>query len=231
MHRLCAVALGLACLVATPTRAATDGVYHPIVNAFEREVEYGLTLRGLGEGALSLQRFSVAYAWNERFATELYVYSEQLGHGGRRTRGAELEALWQLSEQGEYWADWGLLVELESGRGTDQREASVMLLVEKELGNRWVGTANFGVEYEYGERVVNEFETAFRGQLRYLWRPEFEPALELYLDDQDYAIGPAVLGAIRISPGKQLHWELGLPLGINSATPSTSARLRVEFEF
>ena len=211
--------------------AATSGVYHPYVNAHEREVEYGVTWRGVGDSALSLQRASIGYAWTDNVATELYVLSEFATHDRARARAYELEARWQLTEQGEYASDWGLLLELEAGAGIDRHEASIGVLWERELGGRWVAAANALVEYEFGGEVADEFETAFRGQVRYLHHPAFEPAIEIYLDDTDYALGPVLLGAHRLSAGRQLRWEAGLYFGINAATPSVSARTNIELEF
>jgi hypothetical protein len=216
---------------ATGVAAITNGVYHPYVNEGEREIEYGLVLRGSGDEQLSLQSASFAYAWTDRISTELYLLSEQPEHGGGRARAYELEVKWQLTEQGEYSSDWGLLLEAEAGRGGDQYEIAAGVLWEKELGRRWVAAANAILEYEFGADVGDEFETAFRGQLRYLRAPTLEPAVEIYLDDQDYAAGPALLGAWRLGVAKQLRWEFGVLFGIGHGTPDTSLRGSVEFEF
>ncbi|MCB1628729.1 MAG: hypothetical protein KDI48_13470, partial [Xanthomonadales bacterium] len=111
-----------------------------------------------------------------------------------------------------------------------EREASISLLIEKELAQRWVGTINAQLEYEFGD-IDTELETALRAQLRYLHSPALEPALDLYLDDQDYAIGPTLLGAHRLAPGRQLRWELGLPIGLTDRTPDVGLRLSLELEF
>jgi hypothetical protein len=225
---LAGLALTLAPAVAV---AETAGVYHPYVNLHEREIEYGLTYRGVGDSALALQRASIAYAWTDRLSTELYLLSEFPSHGDTRARAVELEARYELTEQGEYASDWGLVFEAEFGDDRHRNEVAAGVLWEKELGHRWVGAANALVEYEFGSEVENEFEAAFRGQLRYLHRAAFEPALELYLDDQDYAAGPAILGAARLGPGRQLRWELGLLFGIDGQTPDRSVRANLEFEF
>ncbi len=223
--------LALSAMLPTPLIAATHGIYHPYVNTHEREIEYGITWRGIGDDAVSLQRASLAYAWTDNFSTELYLLSEFATHDQPRARAYEFEARWQLTEQGEYSSDWGLLLEVEAGAGQDRHEISAGVLWEKELGQRWVAAANGMLEYEFGSDVRDEFETAFRGQLRYLLSPAFEPAVEIYLDDTDYAIGPVALGAYRLAAGRQLRWEVGLYFGINEATPSLSLRSGVEFEF
>ena len=219
------------CLASGLAAAATPGVYHPYVNQTEREAEYGITWRGLGDDALTLQRASVGYSWSDDVSTELYLLSEFPSHEATRARAYELEVKWQLTEQGEYAADWGLIFEAETGNGTDRHEVGAGVLWEKELGGRWVAATNALLEYEFGADIQNEFETALRAQLRYLQRPAFEPALELYLDDQDRAVGPAMLGAWRVSPRRQLRWEAGLMFGLDADTPSVSLRTNLEFEF
>lgn len=229
--KLLVVALLLALLASAPTRAEMRGVYHPYVTQGEREIEYGVTWRGVGDKVLSLQRASLSYAWNDRLSTELYLLSEGTAHGGQRVRQFEIEAVWQIGEQGQYWADWALTFEVERTRGSDENELSIGVLWEKELGNRWVATANAYLESEFGGDVDDELETGFRGQLRFLHSPAFEPAIEIYLDDEDYAAGPAVLGAIKLSPGRQFRWEFGVPLGLTGRTPSVNVRLDIELEF
>ena len=229
--RGCSMAILLAAAAASDAGAAAVGIYHPYVNEREREIEYGVTLRGLGDDELSLQRASIAYSWTDRLSTELYLLSEFPSHDGARERAYELEVKWQLTEQGEYSSDWGLLFEAEAGNGADRHEVAAGILWEKELGHRWVAAANALVEYEFGSEVADEFETAFRAQLRYLHRPAFEPALEIYLDDQDYAAGPGFQGAWRLGPGKRLRWEFGVLFGIDRQTPARSVRANIELEF
>jgi hypothetical protein len=218
-------------LAVSAARADTPGVYEPYVNVREREIEYGLTWRGLGDGAAALQRLSFGYSWSDRVATELYVLSEIVSHGDATVRAQELEVILKLTEQGEYASDWGLLFELERGSDVDRNEVGAGVLWAKELGPRLVATANALVEFEYGGEIDNEIETALRAQLRYRARPQFEPAFELYLDDIDRAAGPAVQGAARLAPGRQLRWQAGLLFGFGSETPSKSLRAAIELEF
>jgi high-affinity iron transporter len=210
--------------------ADTNGVYSPYVNQTERELEYGLVLRGIGDNAVSLQRLSASYAWNDHFASEIYVFSETLDARDQRLRGYEAELLWQIGEQGQYWADYGLLFEYEHFDG-DLHELSAGLLVERQLSQRWLLSVNTFLEYEVRRNRPDEFETALYARLRFLYRRSLEPALELYLDDTDYAFGPALSGSGRLAPGKQLRWSLGLPLGFTRRSPDISLRAAIEFEF
>ncbi|HAU08968.1 MAG TPA: hypothetical protein DCS16_04440, partial [Gammaproteobacteria bacterium] len=100
----------------------------------------------------------------------------------------EFELKWQLTEQGEYSADWGLVFELEHGVEQDLDELSVGLLLEKEFG-RWSATANLFAIQEWGEDIKSEFETAFGLQARYRYSRLFEPALEFYLGQDTIGLG------------------------------------------
>ncbi len=214
-----------------PVRAEMNRVYHPYVEQNERELEYGFTLRDLRGDSELLNRAALGYAWNDRIFTELYVLTESITHEGEQVRGYEAELKWQITEQGEYWADWGLLLEAGTAQDISSHEVAAGILWEKEIANRWIAAANLIAEYEYGKDIKDEFETALRAQLRYRQSAAFEPALELYLDDQDSAAGPAFMGTLKLSNHKQLRWELGLLFGLDAETPESNLRGGIEFEF
>ncbi|HSC68088.1 MAG TPA: hypothetical protein VLC79_10375 [Cellvibrio sp.] len=214
-----------------PVQAEMNRVYHPYVEQHERELEYGFTLRDVRGKSELLNRAALGYAWNDSIFTELYVLTESISHEGEQVRGYEAELTWQITEQGEYWADWGLLLEAGTARDISSHEVAAGILWEKELARRWVAAANLLAEYEYGNDIEDEFETALRAQLRYRQSLAFEPALELYLDDQDWAAGPAFMGTLKLSGRKQLRWELGLLFGLDTKTPESNLRGGIEFEF
>lgn len=217
-------------LLSTGAQAEMSGVYSPYVNQHERELEYSIVLRGVGDGPVAMHRLSAAYAWNDQISTELYALSESLYPGGQRLRGYEAELLWQIGEQGQYWADFGMLFEYEHFDDI-QREISTTLLIERPLTQQLILSLNARAEYEYRRDRQDELETALYARLRYLYRPSFEPALELYLDDQDYAFGPALSGSTRLAPGRQIRWSFGVPLGFTRRSPDVSMRAAIELEF
>ena len=206
-------------------------VYHPYVEQHEREIEYGFVLRDAGHANVVLNRAGVGYAWTDKFFSEIYVLTESITHDNKQIRGYEAEFKWQLTEQGEYWADWGLLIEVANAKDIESSEVAAGLLWEKELTNRWVTTANLFIEYEFGDDIQDELESAFRGQIRYRNNPAFDTGFEIYIDDQDRALGPAIMGTVKLSGRKQLRWELGVLIGIDSKTPDTNLRGGLEFEF
>lgn len=231
MHKLTKTLLAMAGGLSADAFADLNRVYHPYVEQHEREIEYGAVWRDITGDNLMLERAGIGYAWSERWFGEIYLLTESLTHEGEHIRGYEAEIKWQVTEQGEYWTDWGLLLEAGSARDIHRRELAMGLLMEKEITPEWVATANFFVEYEFGNDIQDEFETALRAQLRYRYSPSIEPAIELYLDDQDWAAGPALTGTQRLAPGKQLRWELGWLFGLDADTPENNLRLAIEFEF
>lgn len=231
MRKLFCLLMPVCAVFSTNVWADIERVYHPYVEQNEREIEYGAVWRDLDGDNVMLNRAGFGYAWAEHWFGEVYLLKESVSHDGEQVRGYEAEVKWQLTEQGEHWADWGLLFEVGSEEDIDRREFALGLLIEKELGSAWVGAANLFAEYEYGEDTPDEFETALRAQLRYRYSPAIEPAVELYLDDQDYAAGPVLTGVQKLSPGRQLRWELGWLLGLDANTPTNNIRLAIEFEF
>lgn len=232
---------GVACallslLLPTPGRSdgfAVDRIYQPYVQPYEREFELrALYLRDSDpaiDGA-QVDRFGYGQALTDRWFAELYIIAADDPGETFAIEGYELELKWQLTEQGEYAADWGLLFELEKERNADIWEYSTTLLMEKEFG-RWSATANVAVLREWGSDISNEWESEFAGQFRYRYTQEFEPNFALYLSEDTKGVGPGAQGRVKFSRGRGLHWQVGLIFGIDGASPDQSLRGLLEYEF
>jgi hypothetical protein len=210
-----------------------DKVYHPYVQPLERELELRSSIeRNSTDDAAETQIYRLGYgqSLNDYWFAEGYLIGQQQHDNSLRLQAFELEAQWQLTEQGEYWADWGMLFELEKARSQDIMEFSTALLIEKEWG-RWTGTANLHAIYEFGEDINNEFETALAAQLRYRYQQFLEPALELYKGQNTFGLGPVITGTVRLTDRRQLYWEAGAILGLDSDTADQTFRLLLEYEF
>lgn len=220
-----AISLSLFPLIAGADNLAIDKVYHPYVQPLEREIEWRMVA---AEGDY-LQRLGIGRSLNDSVFVEGYLLAAEEGDTFR-LEGYELETRLQLTEQGEYAIDWGLLVELEKAHQENEWELASALLLEKQWG-RWVGAANLWLEYEWGDEVKDEFETAIALQGRYRHSPEFEPAIEFYGGENTRALGPVMMGDMRFGPGKKLHWETGVLFGLSNKTPDAALRLLAEYEF
>lgn len=219
-----------------PGAVLADGVvvskiYDPYVQPLETEIEWRIvsqrddTLPDLQRQSLGLGR-----SLSDRWAAEVYVIASK-GLGESLSADAfELEARWQLTEQGEYAVDWGLLFELEREIKSNAWEASTQLLAVRDLGRTTV-TANLGLIYEWGERVQNEIESTFRLQARYRMKESFEPSIELHVGQDTTALGPSFSGLLRVADGQKLRWELGLFAGVSEKSPDQILKANLEFEF
>lgn len=242
MHRLfparcwmCAIA-AVASLLSVPGSVLADGVivdkvYDPYVQPLETELEWRLVDQSDDElPDTQKQLFGFGKSLSDRLAFEIYVISWRDSGQSLSFDTYEFELKWQLTEQGEYAFDWGMLFELERSVDANAWEFSTGLLTSRDIG-RVTATANLDLIYEWGERVQSEVETALHVQTRYRLREAFEPALELHMGQDTLALGPAFLGLWRPSQGKKLKWELGIFAGMNSRSPDYTIKANIEFEF
>jgi len=206
---------------------AIDKVYHPYVQPHEREIEW----RMIDADGDQKHRVGLKKSFVGNFYIEAYLIGKDTDETNNLDLTAyELELLWQLTEQGEYFADWGVLFELEKERDENNWEFSSAAIVEKEWG-RWVATANLYAIYEWGDTIKNELESSLALQGRYRYSRYFEPALEFYAGEDTRALGPVIMGDVRLGAGKKIHWEAGAIIGLDSKSPNNTWRLLTEFEF
>lgn len=227
------LSLGPACAPARADGVVIDKIYHPYVQPLEREIESRATIQNRQPGRPdSLQIYKLAYGMSlgEKWFAELYLTGQNSDAGSFELEAYEFEALRQLTEQGEFWADWGVVFELEKERGLDAWKISTGLLAEKEWG-RWSGTANLFLLHEWGSDIVDETETRLGLQARYRHSPAFEPAIEFYNGEDTRGIGPAVLGQVRLGGRRRIGWEAGAIFGLDSKSPDTTVRFLLDFEF
>jgi hypothetical protein len=210
-----------------------DKVYYPYVQPLERELEYRIIAQNDDNDTLDgvqIHRLGFGLSWSDRWFTEVYLIADRTNTDSLSVAAYELEAKWQLTEQGEYWADWGLLFELATERDGDVWEYGTNLLISKELGS-WVTTANVTLEYEWGDDIDNEWETKLSLQGRYRLTRGFEPAMEFYSGEDAKGLGPVFVGDIRTGGRTKLRWEVGVIFGLDSDSPDQTYRGLLEFEF
>lgn len=210
-----------------------DKVYHPYVDALENEIEYRSVFLNDGADDVSideLHQLSFGRSIGERFFGEFYLIGAKTPTSGFDLEAWEVEFKWQLTEQGEYSADWGLLFEFEEEVDANVNEITVGLLAEKEFG-RWSGTANLNLIQEWGSDIEDEFETSVSLQARYRYSRALEPAIELYAGQNTRGLGPAFAGNLNLGIRKSLNWEAGLIFGLDDETPDSTFRILLEYEF
>lgn len=207
-----------------------DKVYHPYVLPNEREFEWRLfSHKETGNNKLG-QRIAFGQSLTDSIMLELYLVGERDFDGDFTLTSYELETRWMLTEQGEYWADWGLLFEIEKEKQQNNWEITSGVLIEKEFG-RTSFTVNAYIIYEWGDTIISEIETEFRLQYRYRFMEQLQPAIELYSGENYLGIGPAFMGIQRFDGKKQLKWEAGFITGVDSRSKGHILRVAVEYEF
>lgn len=210
-----------------------DKIYHPYVDALEQEFEYRLVVPDEEDEfptPAQLHRISLGTSLGAKVFTELNLIGEKERGAGFTMEAWELETKWQLTEQGEYVADFGLLFEYESMRHGGGREVKLGFLTEKEWGN-WSGAANLHLINEWGGVRGSEFETAFAAQLRRRGSPLFEPGVELYAGQGTRAAGPVVQGTAITGTRRSLHWEAGVIFALDEGSSPSTWRFLLEYEF
>lgn len=210
-----------------------DKVYDPYVVQLETEIEVrALVQQDNAEELDDYQRYKIGIgrAIADRLLGEVYWVGRATHDQGFQLEAFEGEIKWQLTEQGEFDYDWGMLFELERNTRDNIWEGSSEVIMLREWP-RWVATANVGVVYEWGEGIDNEWETRFSGQFKYRYKETLEPAIEVYLGQNSQAIGPVVAGVYRLAPHKKIAWDSGVIFAFDSETPDVSFKVNVEYEY
>ena len=221
-----------ALLLPVVCQAGVDKVYHPYVTPLEREFEWRIAYeRKREDEAVSRQRhkFAYGYSLSDQISLEAYIVGERVAGKNFELEGYELEAQLQLSEQGEFWADWGLLLELDREKKQDRWKAGLGLLFEKEQG-KWSTTTNLISAYEYGSDIEHGLKMEAAAQLRYRFAASFEPAVEFYWDENNQGLGPVMMGLKRFGMNK-LKWELGIIFMTGRGLHGETVRSLLEYEF
>ncbi len=236
MKRLCNTVLATALLGASCANAQSvviSKIYHPYVDALESEVEYRALVQDEQHGISTqaqIHQVSLGTAVGSRMFAEMNLIGSKSRGGTVSLEAWEAELKWQLTEQGEYGVDWGLLVEYENLRRIDAEEITVGLLAEREWGN-WSGTANVKLINKWGDDIETGTDGAFALQARYRYSRLLEPALEFYAGENTRGLGPVLQGTFFTGVRKSLHWEAGLIFGMDNDSADQTWRLLFEYEF
>jgi hypothetical protein len=238
--RSASLAALLAC--AAGSVRADHVVYSPLVEQGEVAIE----LRGHhdldGDEQLDGgQAWKVDLEWAplSRWRTELVGKFEREPSTDLAATEAAWENVFQLTEQGRYWADLGLLAEYAHSLEDDGEDALELgLLAQKDFGRN---QARLNLVFERELESGAETGIEYRWQYRYRLRERFEPGLEMYgglgewgemgsFDDHEQQFGPAVFGKVRML-GSALRYEAGLLFGLSQPSPDATLRLLLEYEF
>ena len=210
-----------------------DKIYHPYVQQTEQELEFRAVIQDQQTRVpdnSQLYRFAYGRSLNDRWFAEVYITGDKSDSEDFDLNAVELELKWQLSEQGEYWADWAMLFEMAKVIDKNIYELSSGVIVEKESG-QWSHTANFIIEQEWGRDIIDELESTLSVQSRYRYSQLLEPGIEFYTGQDTLAMGPVIMGELRWGSKQKLKWESAAIFGLNAKSPDLTLRLLFEYEF
>ncbi|NJD32221.1 MAG: hypothetical protein FIB04_10070 [Gammaproteobacteria bacterium] len=237
-----AAVLAIAVAGHAPPARADHVVYSPLVEQGEKAIElrghYDFDGRSSLDGGQAY-KLEFEYAPTSRWLTELLVeYEREPGESLEATEVAT-ENIFQLTEQGQYWADFGLLAEYAYSLEDDGADAiEIGLLGQKDFGRNEV---RLNLLFEQALESGADLEMEYRWQYRYRLEERFEPGIEMYgglgdwgefgsFNDHEQQLGPAMYGKFRTANGA-FKYELGLLFGLTDATPDTTMRFMLEYEF
>lgn len=207
-----------------------DKVYHPYVTANEREFEWRFMSSQTDDSNLLTQRLGYGHAIWEDVAIEFYVLGARNEQNNFELSGYEVETRWMITQQGQYWADWGTVFEFEKQKAQDNYEASVGLIFEKEFGRTSL-TMNLFAIHEWGDTIASEWESEFRLQYRYRYLPSIQPSIEIYSGEDFFGIGPGFMGVYRIEGQQQIKWDAGFITELAHSGKNHTFRFAIEYEF
>ncbi len=235
-----AVVFGSLTMFSADEANATKKVYSPYVEKGELEFEW----RGQydndhdsSKDGKQKQKFAVGYGFTDRWFSEVYGVIEKSPDADYKFSEVEWENRFQLTDQGEYWADFGLYTELKAPFENDSAaKAEVKLLAEKDFG-KLVHTANVEFSEEFGDNANGGLGYGFAWKSRYLLDEMFEPGFEYHADfgrfnqdlshdDQEHLIGPTAYGKLPHGFG----YDIGYLFGASEDAPDGVIKAIFEYE-
>jgi high-affinity iron transporter len=243
------VGLGVAGILSgapQPSYAADYQVYSPNVVKGEKEFE----LRGFKswgthpvagtESALKTIRLAMGYSPTEFWATELYINYAQNPDQSLKIEEFEWENRFQLTPQGEYWVDMGLLTELEIPRYShDPYAFKIGPTFSKDI-NRFTIQLNLLAAHQYGKNAASGVELSYRSRLQYRYKRVFSPLIEAYgqpagkigqWGQPKQQMGGGFSGQTHMGRGENFKYSAVLLWGLSQAAADTTGVVRLEYEF
>ncbi|MEO7207771.1 MAG: hypothetical protein ABI145_13510 [Steroidobacteraceae bacterium] len=236
--RIRAAVFGIAAIFCVGLVQADDyNVYSPYVIASQSEIE----LRGYHDvdsrpnvgGAAA--EISIAHSVNSWWKPEIYIaeYQKDPGSAGRLI-GYEFENIFQLTDPGKYWADFGLIAEFERVTIAGSHDAiEVGPLIEKTMG-RFAHMVNLIWEKQIGSGASANYGFRYTYSGTYAVSQAFRPGMEFYgrHADNSYQAGPIIAGEWHLAGTKaSLEYRVGVVIGLNADAAHQTWIGRLEYEF
>ena len=225
------IALTLAGCCLPSTASAYYLIYSPTVEYGETEIElYGQYVSDDNALIDTSQQYliEVGKGFTPKLFIEAKVVFEKKPNDDLETEAIAFEGAYQITEQGEYSWDLGLLGEAEYSLADDElAEIAFGPILATDLGSNMTFTTNLLAEYESEEKKI---EGKVNAQLKWRLSPAFEPAIEVYANEYSKSIGPVIMGKLS-TDGSKIGYELGWLIGMDDESTDNTLKFLVEYEF
>jgi hypothetical protein len=238
-------ALALSALGATAPAVAgpSDYVITPRVEEGERELDFKAGTAKLRDGTRESQ-YSLGFGLgvNSWWFTEVYAIWHKEPGEHHSFDAWEWENRFQLTEPGQYFADLGLLVEIERPRErAEGYELRIGPLLQRDFGPVQAN-ANVLLERHFHSDEPEATELGYQWQLKYRWRPDLEFGAQGFGDvgkwndwspvrEQEHIAGPALFGKLGLGGRQVLKYNAALLFKLSSAAADRTFRAQLEYEF
>lgn len=222
---------------------ATKRIYAPYVEKGEMEFEvlgsHYHDDKGSKNGGAKVKT-AVGYGLTDYWFTEVYYEMEKGGGHDDSFRGTAVEWAnrFQLTQQGEYWADMGAYLAYEQSLDSgNSNKLEAKLLLAKDTG-KFTHLLNLNLDKEIGNYASPRTEAGFAYGTHYRYSPYFMPGVEWYsklgeighmksFDEQSHQFGPAAYGHIGDTP---FGYNVGYLFGVSDAAVDGEAKVILEYE-
>lgn len=223
----------------------------PASHPYSPHVEYGETEFELHGGIYNDDdssvdgerqwKFAVGHGMTTWWFSEIETEWEKEPHAGTKYTGVEWVNIFQLSEAGEYWVDFGLFTELKFPNEHDDANAiEIGPMFEKELGNT-VTNLNLIFVRDFGKQADHDTEFEYTAQVKWRGDKHLQYGVQALgetgevedsnaVGDQEHKIGPALFSELPSGAHGKFKFDTALLFGLTDDTPDETLRFTVEYE-
>lgn len=246
MGRILAAAIAIWTGLALVSTARADfQVHSPIVDYLEFEFEHNgaVTFDKKNSGLSNDQSYTNAIGYGVTPFWKVELEGETNAPPGKNLSydATTMENFFQLTDQGEYWADLGFFAEYSHAASRGAPETVTFgPTAEKEIGNT-LHTINLLVGKQFGHDNIGATDFQIAWQSRWRLNPLAEPGIEYYADipdlespgklaSQQHRIGPVLVGMYLFPAHGDVKYEVGYLFGLTRTTESGAVRWKLEYE-
>ncbi len=220
-----------------------DYIRTPIVEYGEREIDLKIGSQRNTDGS-SESATSIGYGFTPKtwWFTEFYAkYAKPPGES-QHFDAWELENRLQLTDTGQYPVDVGFLLEIARPQDrTEGYETTYGPMFQAEWGKV---QGNFNIFIQNHVRATERFDTEmlYQMQIKYRDSAKLEWGAQAFgnvgqwnrwssASKREFKVGPALFGKLKTGTKKAISWNAAVLIGTTNATPSTTLRAQIEYEF